>query len=384
MKKAIIFVFSILIFLFIPINVFAQEKNITLEKGETINQNPYVVAGENIDISGIVNGDVIAAGGQINISGKINGDLIATGGNIRLSGEVTQNVRMVGGQITISGKVGKNLLIGSGNLEISENAVVVGYLVSGSGNASIFAPIGGNVTIGSGNLSIYKNINGNLLAASEQIYISPEVNVKGDFEYWSKNDVNVDSKVIILGETIKHDFPKNINLGISKIDPVKILGGFIGLAVGFKILSVITLLFIGFLMIKLFPNLMNQTEKNISEKAWKSILIGFLVMIIFPISFIVLLITVIGIPVAFILAALYGIYIYLSKIFVIYWLGGKILNKSKSKYLSFTVASLIYMILLIVPPISGVVRLITTLLGFGAVLLSCKEGFAKAKTSKII
>ena len=384
MKKFITFIFSLIIFLLFPLNVFAQENNITVEKGKIINQNPYLVAGDNIDISGIVNGDVIAAGGQISISGKINGDLIAVGGNIRLSGEVTQNVRLGGGQISISGKVGKNLLIGSGNLEITESAVIPGYLLSGSGNASIFAPIGGNITIGSGNLSLNNNVNGNLTAASEQINLSPDANIKGNFEYWSKNNANIDPKTKILGETIKHDLPNNADFNLSKMDLRKIAGGFIGLVIGFKLLSVITLLLVGFLMIKLLPNLMDQTEKNISEKAWKSILVGFLVMIIFPISFIVLLVTIIGIPVAFILAALYGIYMYLSKIFVIYWLGEKILNKNKSKYLSFTVASIIYIVLLIVPPISGIIRFITTLLGFGAVLLSCKEVFNKAKTSKII
>jgi len=384
MKKLLAIFVSIFIFFLFPLNIFAQENNVTVEKGKVINQNPYIVAGDNIDISGVVNGDVFAGAGKITVSGKINGDLIAGAGQVNISGEVTQNVRLGAGQVNISGKIGKNLLISSGDLEIAKTAIISGYLLSGAGNISIFAPMGGNVTVGTGNVSIYSNINGNLKAASDQITLSPDTSIKGDFEYWSNNNPNLDAKTKILGKTIKHDLPQNTKTAFPKMDATKIAGGFVGFAIGVKILSFISLLLIGFLMIKLYPNFMGQVEDNISKNFWKAVLTGFLVMIIFPISFIVLLVTVIGIPVAFILAAIYGIYIYLSKIFVIYWLGNKILVNNKSKYLSFFIASLIYVVLLIVPPISGIIKLIITLIGFGALVLSVKEGYLKAKTNKIV
>jgi len=379
MKKIIGLLLSLFILFLLPLNVFAQEQNIIVEKGKLINENPYIVTGQNIDILGVVNGDVIVGGGQINISGKINGDLIAGGGNIRISGEVTQNVRVAGGQVIVSGKVGKNLTVTSGNVEISETALIGGYLVSGAGNIIIYAPIAGNVIAGTANLALYNSIGGNLKVGSDQIYFSPDASVKGNFEYWSNNTPNIDENTKILGKTIKHEMPENWNYKTPNFNPAKLAKGFFGVAVGFKVLSFLTLLLVGFLMIKLFPKFMDKTSDMLSNKGWQSLLVGFLTTILFPIVFITLLITIIGIPVAFIFAMIYGVYLYLSKIFAVYWLGKKLLGNKKSNYLSFAVAGLLFSIILVVPVFSKIIRTIVTFIGFGALLLTSKKTFFEKK-----
>jgi len=379
MRKIFGLILSFFILFLIPLKAFAQEQNIIVEKGKVINENPYVVAGQNIDILGVVNGDVIVGGGQINISGKINGDLIAGGGNIRISGEVTQNVRVAGGQVVVSGKVGKNLTVTSGNVEITETALIGGYLVSGAGNIIIYAPIKGNVIAGTANLALYNSIGGNLKVGSDQIYFSPDASVKGNFEYWSNKEPNIDSNAKIIGETTRHEMPQNWNYKTPNLNPTKLVKDFFGVAIGFKILSFFTLLLIGFLIIKLFPNFMDKTSDMISQKGWLSLLVGFLTTILFPIVFVTLLITIIGIPLAFILITIYGVYLYLAKIFIVYWLGKKLLTDKKSKYLSFAVAALLFSVVLIVPVFSRIIKTIVTFTGFGALLLSSKETFFKKK-----
>ncbi|MFC1625028.1 hypothetical protein ACFL15_01485 [Patescibacteria group bacterium] len=379
MKKFIAFLISIFILFVFPFKVFAQEQNIVVEKGKIINENPFVIAGENVDISGIVNGDVIVGAGQINVSGKINGDLIAGGGNIRISGQVTQNVRLTGGQIIITGTVGKNILAATGNLEISESAIIGGYLVTGAGNLAIYAPIPGNLIAGSGNVSINNSIGGKVKLGSSQIYLSPEASVGGDFEYWSESEANIDENALITGDIIKHDLPQNYDFKMPNFDPVKVARGFFGFTLGIKIVSFLTLILIGFLMIKLFPKYMDTTSEIISKKGWVSLLVGFSTIFLFPIIFIVLLVTIIGIPVAFILAMIYSLFAYMAKIFVIYWLSGKIMDKKKSKYLSFFLASLVYSLVLIIPVFSRVARVLITFTGLGALLISCRQTLFKTK-----
>ena len=117
MKKIGILFSTLLLFLLVPVVVFAQKDvaitgdRVVLSAEEVIDHD-YFAAGEIVEIYGTVNGDVYVAGGQLIINGTINGDLLAAGGQMSIDSTVPQNARIAGGQISVDGNIGRNLTIG--------------------------------------------------------------------------------------------------------------------------------------------------------------------------------------------------------------------------------------------------------------------------------
>ena len=101
-----------------------------------------------------------------------------------------------------------------------------------------------------------------------------------------------------------------------------------------------------------------------------------------PVIIFLLFILVVTIPLAFMTIAIYGIFIYLAKIFVIYWAGRRFFSKS-SKVASFGLSVLIYTLLILVPIIGGFVSFLTLPFGLGAGMLACHEIYNQMKANKI-
>jgi uncharacterized membrane protein YhaH (DUF805 family) len=116
---------------------------------------------------------------------------------------------------------------------------------------------------------------------------------------------------------------------------------------------------------------MVRTAEIVKNDFWKSMGIGFAVVFLVPILFIVLLTTIIGAPIALIMIVLYFVMLYIAKVFTLLALGIKILPKS-SPYLAYLLAVVIYTIVTIIPVIGGLVSLIVLLVGMGAFVTSKK------------
>src|SRR5438270_872940 len=93
------------------------------------------------------------------------------------------------------------------------------------------------------------------------------------------------------------------------------------------------------------------------------------------IAIVIAAITVVGLPLALLATALYLVFAALSEIPVAVWLGGRILHARtvlgrQGPIVNFFVGALILLVIGIIPVIGGLVRLIATCIGFGAVLMA--------------
>ena len=101
-------------------DVFLLGQNYTLESDETLDGSLAVVGG-NADIQkdAIVNGDIALVGGNLKVSGKTNG-----------------NVALIGGNLTVSGKVNGDFFVIGGQILLNETAVVDGDIVTMGGQVT--------------------------------------------------------------------------------------------------------------------------------------------------------------------------------------------------------------------------------------------------------
>ena len=383
MIKKIFFILTILFLpFFITGIVYAKndnpKKNIILPKEEVVNKD-YFAVGDTVTLSGTVNGDAYVAGGIINIEGEINGDLIAAGGTVNLKGNVRNDARIAGGEIIVSSQIDGNLTALGGSVNITSGANVGGSLVSGSGNLSVFAPIRKGLTVGSGNVILGNSIGGDILAGVGQLTLSPNAKVSGNLTYWSDQDAQIQQGAQILGETTHNIPPKP-----QKDQPKKILGS---IAITFKIISFISTLIIGFLLIKFLPVFTKQTTEVINKRFLASLGIGFLTVVLTPIVFVILILLLVTIPLALIHLVAFLITLYLAKIFVAFWAGQKILERFDRKmgdFLTYTLGLVVIYIVTMIPIIGWLAGLVVVLTGTGALILAKVNTYKQLRSKNLL
>jgi hypothetical protein len=388
MKKIFVIFASLLILpLFFASVVSAQSsdkqpKTVVLAKSEVVNKD-YFAAGDSVTLSGTVNGDAYLAGGNVIVEGTINGDLLVAGGMVEIRGKISDDVRAAGGQIVISAQIGKNLTVAGGTVNLTDSAKIGGSLAAGTGTLSVFSPIGKDLNIGGGQVTLGNTVGGGVRAGIGKLTLTPNAKISGDLTYWSDAQAQIQSGAEVLGQTT-HNLPP---AKAPKAKPARILGIFTGVSLALKIASFLWAFVIGLLLLKFFPVYTRRTVETMIKKPWASLGMGFLVLILTPIIFLILLITVLGIPIAFILLVTFLIVAYLAKIFVSILVGQKILRNFGSKAGSnwaLLLGLVIYGLVTLIPFIGPVVSLLVVIFGLGAVFLEEKDFHLQLRSKNLI
>ena len=371
MKKIFVFVFlPILLTLFVN-PVLAQnnpkpQKTVIVSENEVVDGN-YYNAGDLVEIMGTINGDVYVAGGQIIVSGVINGDLLAAGGTVTINGSVTEDVRVAGGQIYIDAQVGDDLSVVGGNIEISNDAFVGGGLQTAGGNIILSGQVEKEMYAGAGNLMLTSTaaIGGDLnYAAGQESKISDEAEIGGSQnrynEFGYDSDMSPQQALSAVGKTFT---------AVSKL------------------MSIVTTVTLALLIIFLMPYYTQKGKEAVIKNFWKTAGLGFVSIIAAPITFMIVAITFFGIPLAFLFGFVFFWLIYLGRIFVMIAVGEKLVQfykKSPAPWLSFLTGAVAYYLITPLPLIGGLTKLITLIVGLGAILMIQYKVLQESKKAKII
>lgn len=368
----------------VPLTVYAESNtsHIVLAKNETVNKD-YFAAGNTVTLSGTVNGDAYVAGRNVIVEGTVNGDLLAAGGTVTIRGKVTQDVRVAGGQIIVTGDIGRNLTTVGGSVTITDNAKVNGSLVTGAGNLSVFAPIGKEANIGAGHATLGNTIHGNVQAGVGQLTLLPSSNVTGNLTYWSDKNALIDPEASVSGTTTHHYPPNQHNEQREKA----VKTAFAGISVGFTIFSFLAALVVGLLLITFAPIYTEESAKLILKKPLLTLGIGFLSIVLFPFLFLLLLITIIGIPLDLLLLAGFLMLLYLAKIIVGLAIGQKVFSYLDQKVALpwiFIVGLIIYYVLSLIPLLGFIFWIIAGLMGLGALVLQKKYMYTNFRKKNLL
>lgn len=398
MKKTIIYILVSLIILFLGISsfstyVYAEDStlpNIYLTKNEVID-NDYFAAGDSVTLSGTVNGDAYVAGGNVTFDGVVNGDLLIAGGNVTILGKVTGDVRAAGGNVIFSSQVDKNATLLGGSISLSDSGKVLGSLVSAGGNVSVNTPIGKGANIAGGQITLGNAIGSDVNTYTNSLVLLPTTRIVGDLNYWSQKDMQLNPEASISGTSTYHFAQPSQYQNkktVEKVDSEKILGIVTVSTLLFGIYVLIIQLLIGLLIIKLMPVFMKETTEVINTRPLASLGIGFLVVILLPLIFTLLLITVVGIPLAFALIIGMILYWIVSGIAIALFVGLKAQQylgaQKTSLYWSYLVGLIIMTIIGVVPVINFLVGIISFLIGTGALLLQKKSVYTALRNKEII
>lgn len=329
----------------------------------------FYASGQSVIIAGQVTSDLYVAGNNIEISGIVDGDVIAAGNNIKISGQVKGNVRVVGSTIEVSGTVDRNLAFMGEMVSVTDKAKIGGELSGMAGRLNVFGPVGGNVE------GFYRNL---LLASSvgrdvevtvgdntnQSLEILPSVTIAGDLNYRADKEVVIPSGASINGQTnfILLNFDKQ----------KKSVRDFQNTAWWFsKVFYFFSLLVVGLVILTMTKKKSWQTVKIMNSSLGKSLLIGLLWLIITPFAVGILMMTIIGLPLALIILAVYLFSFYLFAIWTSLYLGkllcDRLLKKKNiSSHWQLVIGTLAFVIIVSIPFIGGLLYFLFMLWTWGA------------------
>lgn len=331
---------------------FIGKKAISIPENEVINEDLFV-SGQSIIIDGKVNGDLFFMAKDISINGEIAGDIIGIAQTVTINGIVLDDVRTGGQFVNINGEIHKNATFSGQFVNISKKSSIGGDLIVGGNDIKIDGVIQGEVQAGGETISLSGKIGKSANLTAREIIVSQSSIIKGDLKYRAKKAEIVEG-ANIGGKIEKLPFKERVKK--SKWLSWKFYF--------WKFIFMIAGIIVGFIFIKLFPPIVSKVKQE-ANRIWKSLGIGFALLVCVPILSIILAITVLGIPISLIIFALYLIFLYIGRIILASFVGDKILRK-ESPVLSLIVGMLIFTILFSLPFVGWLFHFIAITIGLGA------------------
>lgn len=330
-------------------------------------EGPLFVAGNSVVIDADVNGDIFAAGQSVVVNGKVDGDLLAGAQSIQVNGEITGNLRSAGNDIAVKGRIGRSATAAGNMIKIWENAVVGKDALLFGNNVEVLGNTGGQV-MGAASMVRINGTVGSLvhLWDVQTLKVGPAAVINGSLYYSSSQAAQIDPGAKIAGGTswnqiAQHETPQP--------HP----------ATRFSWISELTwfaagLLLWGLILI-IFPRLWPKLEEATREMPGPVIGWGVLLLVLVPPVSLLLMITVIGIPIAFILIFAYLMILFMAKIAAGDMLGRYLTRRFQWEnrvpiWLAFIIGFLIIILLTKIPVIGLFIKIVIACLGLGAAVMA--------------
>ena len=367
MKKILIFisVFMLCIFGFAsPVLALTTKGGENLNISESIEDDVYAFS-NTVTLTGDVSGDFVAAGSQINILGRVTGDLLAAGGQVEISANsvISGDAAINAARIVINGDV-------DGNLKLSAADVIIN------------GKVGETVEINSSNIKIGDN-----------------AEISGNLNYTSDKEASISANASINGKTnwTKTETDNTKKLGVSPGIKKGAAALFTATWIGSKVVRFLSCFVLGIILLLIVP----WAFKKFNERMKKSlgycvgggaiVLFGapiamFIVLIIAIILFATIIGSLLGVIAVFgnfYLILSYALLLFVSNIFLSFFIGNLILQKGVKnlhkygwKVLALLIGLVITSVLFAIPFVGWIVQLAAILFGLGGLVMIIKDWFS--------
>ena len=330
-----------------------KPQNAVTRRGEDV-----IASGSTPTVMDSVPGDVILAGGDASFGGVTGGDYLGAGGKQAITGCIHGSLRAVAGEIHIAAAIDRNATIMAGSVEldsaaiIARNAYIVGGTIQANGTVQEgLLAYGGAITL-DGVVGRDVEVTGGTLR------VGPHARIAGNLRYRvPAGKVHIDPAAHITGTVTAL--------------PVSNRGAL------WRVFWILGFLLVGAVVVALFPRFMAEAAEILPEHPGLSALVGLGWSILVPIAIVVAAITVVGLPLAFLTAAVYVVVVCVATVPFAIWLGRLLLGARargglEGTLVNFLVGGFFLLVAGIIPVVGGWISLIAGLLGLGTILLEAR------------
>jgi hypothetical protein len=264
------------------------------------------IAGGSVRLDQPVPGDLIAAGGNVDVDAPVAGDAVLAGGNLRATAKVVQDVYAAGGRVILDAPVGHNLRIAGGQVETGPMAEIGGNVTVGGGRVTLRGPIKGALRVAGGRVLIDAPVAGDVEATAGRLTLGPNARLAGKLRYRSRDELTRDPAAQVAGAVERvllpgfgASSPAGHERGRSRADGDRLVGPGWFWTLG--------LMAVAALLVGALPATSLRVAENLRHRPGWSLLWGFIALVCIPVAALILLISIIGIPLALLALLLYGV-----------------------------------------------------------------------------
>ena len=277
-------------------------------------------AGGMVHLTEPVAGDALLAGGQVDIASEVQGDLVVAGGEVSVGGGIGDDLYAAGGEVTVDAIVAGNARVAGGEVEIGPATVIEGGASITGGRVKFDGSVTGYLQATGGEVRLSGTVGGDAMVRSGELHIAPGTRINGKLVYRGPDAPVVPEGATIAGgvefhETSAHRWvDRNTHVAVDAGRAVGSMLWFVGV---FAVAALFT---------AIFPAFSTQAATMIGRDPWTSLGIGLAVLVCMPFVAVVLLITIIGIPLALLLVPVYLVLMFLGWVTAALFLGERLLE----------------------------------------------------------
>jgi cytoskeletal protein CcmA (bactofilin family) len=364
-----------------------------------------LLVGGDTTVTTPIQGNSVIVAGHIEVLAEISGNLVATGGDVDIRKSIGKDLVAAGGSVTLAAPVLGNARAYASSVELTSEAKVSGNADFAGDHVRVGGPIEGSLKAAGDDIEIDTTVNGDVDVMGDHISLGPNARINGRIRYTSSGELQRDPAAQVSGaveRTLRasvgpHSWRRwsgDSNFDDERFDDVLFpgwqkeirdwrdtyrhrgltwLGG--------------TSIVIALLMGALLPGLTRGLGATVSTRWGWSVFLGLVVLVCAPVLAVVLVITVIGIPIAILVVAAYLLLLYFGYVaggvalgdIALHQLAPTRYNDAASRILAAVVAMAIVIAAARAPLVGGFVSFVAMLTGCGALLLQMRRGSATAQ-----
>ncbi|TMK56349.1 MAG: hypothetical protein E6G51_10310 [Actinobacteria bacterium] len=248
---------------------------------------------------------------------------------------------------------GDAIVVISGDVTVPRGQTVDGVFIV-SGDLTLLGHVDGDVVLVSGDALVSGMIDGSLVTIGGQARVLPRALIKGNVHYGDEQPI-VAGAAIVRGDVSKED-------GFDSVDFLPFISFFLfWLAVG------ISMAILGVLLLLIAPRAAEAVAARSRERIGPVIGIGFAVAIALPVAGAIAAVTLVGLPLAFIVLLALLPLVALAYVASAYALGRRLVKEPKGRIWAFLAGLAILRVLALVPILGFLVGIAAAIFGLGLI-----------------
>ena len=258
--------------------------------------------------------EALLAAYHLDVQGAAARDLwLLAAGSARCSGAVAGDLRAFASAATLAGEVAGNAFVYAKGLQLATNAVVRGDAAFFGTDLICEGAVGGDARIFARSVTLGGTWGGNVRVDAEEIRVAPGTRIAGDLVYGAPKPLALDPSVAVGGKvtaaarSAPSPEPRRARFA---------LHGYLFLAA----------LLVGMPFVGFCPLTAGGAVRQLRTAPFRALLAGLAALFLGPPLIAIAFSTLVGIPLALLLAALYAVLFYLSHVVVALWLGHALLR----------------------------------------------------------
>jgi hypothetical protein len=357
------------LFLALPLAASAS----TLQSARTIvlsdaqSANAYLT-GTDITVVAPIAGDLLAAGGTVAANAPIAGDAMLAGGTVDIEKPVAGDVRIAGAHVTVNAPVGGDLIAAGATVTASSSAKdtrIAGATVSLTGAKGPVVIYGSDITLAgdfAGDVTI---------ESSDKLTIADGTHIQGALRYNAPEQIDIPATAHVDGGATYIGSASFVP-STKEAKTFAIAGATI-----FFVVHLIAVLLLAGLLAGLFPHFTERVaERALADRSPGRFvllaLLGFAVVVATPVLILFLFFSFVGIGVAFLLIALYALFLMLAYVYAGVLAGAALARSALKRYVitwkEAVLGMLVFFIIGVIPVFGAFVKFVLMMAAGGAII----------------